>query len=73
MERPRDTDGTWLLTEADREILARLASGDTVEVIARHVRMSERTVRRRLRSMAEELGVDTTIEVVVRAVRQRLI
>jgi DNA-binding NarL/FixJ family response regulator len=34
---------------------------------------SERTVRRRLRTIADEIGVDSTIEVVVHAVRARLI
>jgi DNA-binding NarL/FixJ family response regulator len=34
---------------------------------------SERTVRRRLRTIADEIGVDSTIEAVVYAVRARLI
>jgi DNA-binding NarL/FixJ family response regulator len=57
----------------DLEILRHLADGQTVGVVARRVGLSERTVRRRLRTMADEMGVDTTIEVVVRAVRARLI
>lgn len=57
----------------DRRILALLADGATIEIVARHVRMSERTVRRRLRAMAAELGVETTIQVVVHAVRTGLI
>lgn len=62
-------DHGWRPDGEDREILARLAAGETVEVIARNIRMSERTVRRRLHAMAEQLGVGTTMQVVVYAVR----
>lgn len=72
-EQARECDEAWVPNGDDREILARLASGETIDSVARHVQMSERTVRRRLRAMAEALGVETTIQVVVRAVRQRLI
>jgi DNA-binding NarL/FixJ family response regulator len=58
---------------ADLEILRLLADGLTVDVVARRVGMSERTVRRRLRAMADETGVATTMELVVYAVRSRLI
>jgi DNA-binding NarL/FixJ family response regulator len=64
---------TWTPEKGDLEILRHLAEGQTVGVVARRVGLSERTVRRRLRVMAEEMRVDTTIEVVVRAVRTRLI
>jgi DNA-binding NarL/FixJ family response regulator len=63
----------WTPDPADLAILGRLARGETVEVVARQVGLSERTVRRRLRGMADDLGLDTTIEVVVHAVRHRLI
>jgi DNA-binding NarL/FixJ family response regulator len=59
--------------ESDLAILRHLAAGATVEVVARRVGLSERTVRRRLRAMADALGVDTTIETVVHAVRAQLI
>jgi DNA-binding NarL/FixJ family response regulator len=55
------------------DILSLLAQGLTVEAIARRLNVSERTVRRRVRAVTVELGVDSTIEAVVWAVRQRLI
>jgi len=64
---------SWPHEPSDLEILRHLADGQTIGVVARRVGLSERTVRRRLRTMADEMGVDTTIEVVVRAVRARLI
>ena len=64
---------SWPPEPSDLEILRHLADGQTIGVVARRVGLSERTVRRRLRTMADEMGVDTTIEVVVRAVRARLI
>jgi DNA-binding NarL/FixJ family response regulator len=73
MTEPSRGERSWASGQEDREILARLAEGETIDVIARHVRMSERTIRRRLRAMADVIGVETTIEVVVFAVRQGLI
>lgn len=70
----RGTTGTapaW--KTPDVAILVLLADGHTVHTVARRVGMSERTVRRRLRLMADDLGVETTIEVVVHAVRTGLI
>lgn len=64
---------SWAPDRDDLEILRHLADGETIGVVARRVGLSERTVRRRLRTMADETGVDTTIEVVVRAVRAELI
>jgi DNA-binding NarL/FixJ family response regulator len=64
---------TWVPTERDREILRILAAGYTVNVVARRVGLSERSVRRRLRSMAETIGVGSTMELVVCAVRRRVI
>ncbi len=55
------------------ELLRLLADGQTVDAIARRVGVSERTVRRRLRAIADDIGVDSTIEAVVHAVRRRLI
>jgi DNA-binding NarL/FixJ family response regulator len=63
----------WDPEPGDLEILRRLADGATTEAIARHIGLSERTVRRRLRAIADEIGVDTTIEVVIHAVRRHLI
>lgn len=55
------------------DILRLLAQGLTIESIARRLDMSERTVRRKVRAVVDELGVDSTIEAVVWAVRHRLI
>lgn len=59
----------WRPEAEDVEILGLLAQGLTAEGAARRVGLSDRTVRRRLRAMADDLGVDTTIEIVVHAVR----
>ncbi len=64
---------TWTPDHGDLEILGLLADGHTVESIARRVGVSERTVRRRLRAIADSIGVDSTIEAVVYAVRSHLI
>lgn len=64
----RSTD--WQPTADDLRLLAGLARGQTVAVVARRTGVSPRTVRRRLRQIADELGVDTTIEVVVHAARR---
>lgn len=69
----RMTDGRWLPEEVDLAILRFLAEGLTTDRVARRVGLSERTVRRRLRAAADDLAVDTSIEVVVRAVRDGLI
>ena len=59
----------WSPHPTDLEILALLAEGHTVESIGRRLGVSDRTVRRRLRSIADDIGVDSTIEAVVHAVR----
>jgi DNA-binding NarL/FixJ family response regulator len=61
------------IDRTDLVILGHLADGKTVEYVARRLEVSERTVRRRLRVLADDLGVDSTIEVVVTAVRRGLI
>ncbi|WP_435771479.1 LuxR C-terminal-related transcriptional regulator [Nocardioides sp. SYSU DS0651] len=74
-ERPR-TDGEagrWTPSRLDVEILRLLSLGQTTDVIARRVGVSERTVRRRLRAIADDIGVDSSIEAVVHAVRAGLI
>jgi len=47
------------------DILSLLAQGLTVDTVARRLDVSERTVRRKVRAIADELGVDSTIEAVV--------
>ena len=49
------------------------AEGQTVDAVARRLDVSERTVRRRARAACGALGVDTTVEAIVWAVRHRLI
>jgi DNA-binding NarL/FixJ family response regulator len=63
----------WAPTPVDLEILALLAAGQTIVSVSRRSGVSERTVRRRLRALADDLGVDSTIETVVHAVRAGLI
>jgi DNA-binding NarL/FixJ family response regulator len=64
-------DRSW--DRNDLRLLALLADGSTIDGVAREVGVSDRTVRRRLRVIADDLGVETTIEVVVHAVRAGLI
>jgi DNA-binding NarL/FixJ family response regulator len=61
------------LDPVDLEILGLIAGGHTTEVVGRRLGLSERTVRRRLRAVADELGVGSTMEAVVHAVRAGLI
>jgi DNA-binding NarL/FixJ family response regulator len=63
----------WTPCDLDLEILRLLSRGHTAEVVARRVELSARTVRRRLRMIADDIGVDSTIEAVVYAVRADLI
>lgn len=63
----------WRPEDLDVEILRLLSQGLTTHAIARRTGISERTVRRRLRAVADELGVDSSIQVVVHAVRTGLI
>lgn len=60
----------WEPGDLDLEILSLLSQGMTTEAIARRVGVSERTVRRRLRAVADGIGVESSIEAVVHAVRQ---
>jgi DNA-binding NarL/FixJ family response regulator len=73
MTGPRAETPPWASEPADLVILAQLAEGRTIGTIARETGVSERTVRRRLRYIADAIGVNTTIEAVVYAVRSRLI
>ena len=65
--------GGWRPSDLDVEILRLLSRGLTTDAIGRRVGVSERTVRRRLRSVADEIGVESSIEAVVHAVRVGLI
>jgi DNA-binding NarL/FixJ family response regulator len=63
----------WQPSEDDLAILRLLAAGGTTSQVARAIGTSERTVRRRLRVLADDLAVETTIEVLVRAAREGLV
>lgn len=72
-ERRRCEPSPTLLDSETLAVLALLADGHTTDRIARELGVSERTVRRRLRSAADRLGAESTIETVVRAVRSGVI
>jgi DNA-binding NarL/FixJ family response regulator len=50
------------LTEREREILARLASGDSNARIARHLGLSEKTVRNRLTGVFQKIGAADRVQ-----------
>jgi len=54
-------------------VLRLLAEGETVDVAARRLGVSERTVRRKARSACDKAGCETTIEAIVWAVRHELL
>nr|WP_199431606.1 LuxR C-terminal-related transcriptional regulator [Qaidamihabitans albus] len=61
------------LGEDDLALLRLLASGLPIEAVARRLELSDRTVRRRMRAMCDQLGFRTSIETVVWAARQGLV
>ncbi|MFC0534084.1 LuxR C-terminal-related transcriptional regulator [Phytohabitans kaempferiae] len=61
------------ITERDLTLLRLLGEGLSTLTIARRTEMSERTVRRRLRAICDELGVEAPISAVVWAVRKGLL
>ncbi|MBM7518694.1 helix-turn-helix domain-containing protein [Nocardioides nitrophenolicus] len=73
VRRAGGEDEEWAPTDLDLEILSLLAHGLTIDAIGRRLGMSDRTVRRRIRTIADDLGVDSSIEAVVHAVRLGLI
>lgn len=56
------TPGIQPLDEMETQILARIARGDTDRRIAIALKISERTVRRRLQSICSKLGVETRVQ-----------
>lgn len=70
MEQP---DRGRTLDERDLHILKLFGEGRQIEVIARRVGVSERTVRRSLRRLCDSIGVATPVEAVVWAVRRGLL
>jgi DNA-binding NarL/FixJ family response regulator len=62
-----------VLPDEELAVLRLMAEGQTVESVARRLEVSERTVRRRTRSACASVGVGTTVEAIVWAVRRQLI
>ncbi|MGH1564202.1 LuxR C-terminal-related transcriptional regulator [Mumia sp. DW29H23] len=69
----RRTGSAGPLDREDLVLLGLVAQGLTVEAVGRRLLLSERTVRRRLRTVCSTLDVSTPIEAVVWAVRRDLI
>lgn len=61
------------LDPVDEHLLRLLSEGATLEVAARRAGLAERTARRRLRALADRIGVDTTMQLVVHFVRAGVI
>jgi DNA-binding NarL/FixJ family response regulator len=67
-----DADGVRL-DEEDLRLLALLGEGMPLSSVARRVAMSDRTVRRRIRAICEQLGVKATVQAIVWAARRGLV
>ena len=65
--------GAEPLSHQDVELLRLLAQGLPLGSVARRMRTSERTVRRRTRAICNRLGVSETIQAVVWAAHQGLL
>lgn len=61
------------LRARELRLLSAVATGATMTAVAQVLGVSDRTVRRRVRLLCEEIGVSTPIEAVAWAARQRLI
>ena len=61
------------LSRQDVELLRLLAGGLPLDAVARRMGKSERTVRRRVRGICDQLGLGTPIQAVAWAARRGLI
>jgi len=61
------------LSYQDVELLKLLAGGLPLDAVARRMGKSERTVRRRVRGICDQLGLGTSIQAVAWAARRGLV
>jgi DNA-binding NarL/FixJ family response regulator len=61
------------LDDEELQIVRLLADGLVLDAIARRLSVSERTLRRRIRSLCDRFGVDAPVQVVVIAARNGLL
>jgi DNA-binding NarL/FixJ family response regulator len=61
------------LSQQDVELLKLLAGGLPLDAVARRMGKSERTVRRRVRGICDQLGLGTSIQAVAWAARRGLV
>lgn len=61
------------LSHDDLHLLALLASGLPSPAVARTLNTSSRTLRRRIRCICDQIGVQTLVEAIAWAARRRLI
>lgn len=63
-------NGSWKLTNGQRDVLRLLALGATDEVIARRLAISVRTAARRVAELKHKLDVTSRVEVPLKASRR---
>lgn len=61
------------LSPQDVALLALLAEGLPIDAVGRRLRLSGRTVRRRTRSICEQLGVQAPVQAIVWAAHRGLL